>query len=133
MRSRVLATIVLAAPLIVPAVGCGPGGTAPAVVTVPVKGKVTYKGRPLAKGVVTFEPRNSGRTATGAIGPDGAFELTTLQKGDGATPGKHRVSVSGTGPTVKAELIPLKYTEVNTSKIELEVTKDKTDYPIDLN
>jgi hypothetical protein len=133
MRFRVLASIVLVAPLFISAGGCGSSGASQAAPTVPVKGKVTYKGTPLTKGVVTFEPRNSGRPATGEIGPDGTFELTTLQKGDGAVPGKHRVSVSGTGPSVKKEVVPVKYNDVNTSKIEVEVTADKSDYPIDLN
>jgi hypothetical protein len=133
MRISVLRPLAVAAPLLLLVGGCGPSGGVSAVETVPVKGKVTYKGKPLTKGVVTFEPRNSGRTATGQIGPDGDFELTTLKKGDGAAPGKHRVSVSGTGPTAKAEVIPIKYAEVNTSKLEVEVAKDKTEYPIDLN
>jgi hypothetical protein len=133
MRISIPRPLALAAPLLLLIGGCGPSGGAPALETVPVKGKVTYKGQPLARGVVTFEPRGSGRAATGEIEPDGAFELTTLKKGDGAAPGKHRVSVSGTGPSAKAELVPRKYTEVNTSKLEVEVTRDKTDYPIDLN
>ncbi len=133
IRISVSRSFVLAASLLLPCAGCGLSGGSQSVETVPVKGTVTYKGKPLSKGVVTFEPRASGRTATGEISPDGTFELTTLKQGDGAAQGKHRVSVSGTGPTAKAELVPKKYAEANTSKLEVEVTRDKTDYAIDLN
>ena len=133
MRISLPRSFAVAAPLLLLGGGCGPSDGVQSAETVPVKGKVTYQGKPLSKGVVTFEPAHHRRVATGDIGPDGTFELTTLKKGDGAAPGKHRVSVSGTGPTAKAELVPKKYTEANTSKVEVEVTKDKTDYPIDLN
>jgi hypothetical protein len=133
MRIGAARSFALAAPILLMCGGCGPSSAIQSAETVPVKGKVTYKGQPLARGVITFEPRNSGRQASGQIGPDGTFELTTLSKGDGAAVGKHRISVSETGASPKAELVPKKYTEVNTSKIEVEVTKDKTDYPIDLN
>ena len=133
MRTSFPRSLALAAPWLLLLGGCGVSGGSPSVETVPVTGKVTYKGKPLAKGVVTFEPRTIGRTARGEIGPDGTFEMTTLKQGDGAALGKHRVSVSGTGPTAKTELVLRKYAEANTSKLEVEVTKDKNDYPIDLN
>ncbi len=133
MRTSVPRSFVLTVPLLLASGGCDPSDGIQSAETVPVKGTVTYKGKPLSKGVVTFEPRSTGRTATGEISPDGTYEMTTLKKGDGAALGKHRVSVSGTGPTAKTELVPKKYAEATTSKVEVEVTKDKTDYPIDLN
>ena len=75
--------------------------------TVPVKGKVTYKGKPLTEGEIVFEPDNSGREAHGSIQPDGSFELTTFKTGDGAVPGTHRVAVtSGNQQASRSRQVP---------------------------
>jgi hypothetical protein len=66
--------------------------------TAPVVGKVTMNGKPVSSGTIMFCPEK-GRAATGQIGPDGTYSLTTFKPGDGALLGKHRVtieSVSGT-------------------------------------
>src|SRR5262249_3000951 len=62
----------------------------------PVSGKVTKKGgQPLTHGDITFTPSEggSGQIATGQIGPDGSYTLTTFNTGDGAVLGKHKVTV----------------------------------------
>ena len=61
---------------------------------IPVKGKVTYKGQPVTKGVVQFEPDGYGRPARGQLQSDGTFELTTFKPGDGVVAGEHRISIS---------------------------------------
>src|SRR5579884_1223222 len=63
-----------------------------------VSGKVTYNGQPVPKGVVSFVPRSgpgaaTGQGATGEIGSDGSYTLTTFDKGDGAVLGEHTVLV----------------------------------------
>ena len=110
--------------------GCGSDAGAYVGSTVPVKGKVTYKGKPLTQGEIVFEPDSGGREAHGAIGPDGGFELTTFNKGDGAVPGTHRVAVSGTS---KKDGVPLKYKNVSSSKVEVEVAEGKGEYAVNLN
>jgi len=60
-----------------------------------VSGKVTYKGKAVPTGTIMFHP-DSGPTAVGAIGPDGAYTLTTIKKGDGAVVGSHRVTIQAT-------------------------------------
>jgi hypothetical protein len=95
--------------------------------TIPVKGTVTYKGKPLKRGVVRFEP-DAGREAEGTIGPDGTFTLTTFQPGDGAIPGAHRVAVF----TPKKKEIPPRYSNFALSGIEVEVQQDRTEYAINL-
>jgi len=64
---------------------------------VPIRGEVIYKGKPLTvgEGTVVYMPVESGdmRKATGAIKPDGSFELTTLIPGDGAMKGKYTILV----------------------------------------
>jgi major membrane immunogen (membrane-anchored lipoprotein) len=61
-----------------------------------VKGKVTYKGAPVAHGTVNFLPTDppppEGRAATGEI-TDGYYSLTTVGDFDGALPGKYMVAI----------------------------------------
>jgi hypothetical protein len=77
--------------------GCG-GGTA----IVPVSGRVTLGGQPLAGAVVTFQPvRDAGGATlhiTGSVGKtnsDGRFELRLIEPNKaGAAVGQHRVTIS---------------------------------------
>ena len=75
--------------------GCGGGAERPKVV--PVSGKVTQKGKTLTAGEVTFTPiasaDSSAHIATGQIGSDGTYRLTTFNTGDGAVLGPHKVTV----------------------------------------
>src|SRR5437868_6272231 len=64
----------------------------------PVKGTAFFDGKPAAGAVITFHPRPAGPGDPGAlphatVGPEGAFEITTFVKGDGAPPGRYRVTV----------------------------------------
>jgi len=66
--------------------------------TTPVQGTVTCNGTPLTGGTIVFSPivtksANPGQPAASAIGPDGTFNLTTYQDGDGAIVGTHSVSI----------------------------------------
>ncbi len=93
MRTVVALSISLAALLRQPGAGCG----APPDVNsqlIPVKGKVTYKGKALTSGSVTFEPE-AGRAAHAEIKPDGTYEISTFKAGDGAVLGTHKVSIVG--------------------------------------
>lgn len=80
---------------------------------VPVSGRVTIDGQPLASAVVTFQPiRDSSSeppTATGSVGQtdkDGRFVLRLVDPDQmGALVGEHTVSISSaTGPTAEGEL-----------------------------
>jgi hypothetical protein len=75
--------------------GCG---EQPDLPPAPVRGKVLFRGVPLPGGVIVFTPdedfRGRGPQATGLIGSDGRFTLTTA-KVTGAVPGKYRVTVAG--------------------------------------
>lgn len=75
--------------------GCGSRQASPLIAaTVPVKGKVTYKGKPLTRGEIMFHPVSGTMFAHGTINGDGSFRLTTFTPGDGAAVGSHRVSLS---------------------------------------
>ena len=58
-----------------------------------VHGTVTYKGEKLAKGQIAFVPEaQGGQAASGPI-ENGYYSLSTLTPGDGALPGKYKVTV----------------------------------------
>lgn len=108
--------------------GCGSGDRPYVAPTLPVKGKVTYNGKPLTRGNINFQPVDIGREANGSIQPDGTFVLTTFKDGDGAVPGVHRVAVTDTGRVA----LPSRYRSASSSKFEVEVTEGKSEYAIDL-
>ena len=61
-----------------------------------VSGNVTYNGQPVTSGSVIFTPSkgdSGGHVATGPIGSDGSYSLTTFDTGDGAVIGQHVVTV----------------------------------------
>lgn len=67
--------------------GCGSDGL------VPVSGVVTLDGTPVSSGRVEFYPEE-GRPASGAIGSDGRYTLSTNDNGHGVKPGKYTVTVT---------------------------------------
>ncbi len=69
--------------------GCRPGYQ---LETGKVTGQVTVDGQPVSKGFVIFVPP-TGRRASGPIGPEGRFSLTTYRIDDGAIVGPHSVGI----------------------------------------
>jgi len=123
-----------------------------------VTGTVTYNGNPLEKGTINFQATTpEGRSAGGDI-QKGAYRLTTQTSGDGALPGKYRVSIvakdvdmsnveatskkrGGAMPSKKdlgkafqtsKRLIPAKYETPGTSGLEAEVKEQSNtiDFPL---
>ena len=100
-----------------------------------VGGIVTLDGQPLTKGQVQFLPDSSkgtkGRMAVGLIGSDGRFKLTAFKPGDGALVGFHKVLIiceeempafdPKSPPPPPKSLIPVRYTDANTSGFTAEV------------
>lgn len=74
--------------------GCGPRDHRQ-----PISGTVSWKGKPLAKGVITFYPTGPGSTV-GCDIVDGKFSIDLLK---GATPGAYRVHVIAFRPTGKTQ------------------------------
>jgi hypothetical protein len=70
-----------------------------------VSGTVKYKGQPVPKGTVVFEPTNppipQGRHANGTI-ENGSYTLTTSSPNDGALPGEYRVIIMSSDLDVAA-------------------------------
>ena len=118
--------------------GCGPGNT---LGTMPVSGKVTYKGQSVEGATVSFIPDGDGRPATAITKAGGAYQLTTLDS-VGALPGQYAVLVRKTEmpinsqesvsmeealklnnrpPPAPKELLPAKYGDAAKSPLKFEV------------
>src|SRR5438874_2585869 len=84
------------------AAGCG--GSDTPFTTYPVKGRILLaNGKPLTKGRVTFVAVDGLRPpASGEIGLDGSFSLTTRADGDGATPGEYKIRIEPASGPVRA-------------------------------
>jgi hypothetical protein len=113
-------------------VGCAAG-------PVPVEGKVTMNGKPLAGCTVVFIPEGGGPEAGSQTDEEGNFRLTGT-KAEGITPGVYRVTVSkkewppGTPPPdptkmsfasvlSKRETIPLKFTVQDKTPLRVTVPR----------
>ena len=127
--SRARAMIVLAT-IVLTTAGCGGKNDLPLA---PVEGSVTYQGKPLNHGRVVFSPLDgtSGPQAVGEIGPDGSFQMRTVDH-DGAPVGRHRVTVHCRRPPTDQErkdlvvtelLIPARYARHAETPLVFEVTK----------
>lgn len=112
-------------------VGCGSSSG-----LVSVKGKITYNGKPVSSGTVSFVSDDSA-TAYGNLTADGSYELMTEKPGDGAKPGKYKVIVvamqdqAGLLPEQRSPLpaptVPMKYTSLATTDLTAQVeNKDNT-------
>ncbi|MBA3483719.1 MAG: hypothetical protein H0T51_18070, partial [Pirellulales bacterium] len=117
--------------------------------TVPIKGEVTYNGKPLADGTVVYLPAegSGGRQATGPIQSDGTFSLTTQSAADGAMKGSYQIAVYAYKPhpgepktreereamqkqggIQRGHIIPEKYTDPATSGLSDTVNDDHTGF-----
>lgn len=84
--------------------GCGSSSAPPSLdggslPTVPAQGMITRGGKPITEGIITLVPVLDGGStnqASGEIGPDGRFTLSSGGDNDGAVPGKYRVKVEST-------------------------------------
>jgi hypothetical protein len=148
MRTGIVAVVGLS----VLFVGCA-GGVGDRPKVAPVSGKVTQKGKPLTGGDVMFTPSGgpegaSGHIATGQIGTDGSYTLTTFNTGDGAVLGKHKVTVvaretadlrkmnelkgGAIAYKLPKSLVPPKYTKVDTTPLTYTVDDGRNTINIEL-
>lgn len=105
--------------VLIVAAGCGPRA-----VVVPVSGRVEVDGKPLTTGGIMVVP-DEGRAASGSIGSDGRFTLSTFKEGDGVVKGRHKVEIFAvTFPTKTSKqwLVPKHTRTASTSKVWLDVT-----------
>ena len=91
MPSRAARLVASAVLLACGVAGCGDDGFGRRY---PVSGSVTFDGEPLPEGSITFTPEDpAGRVASGMI-IDGSYRLTTVDREDGALPGRYKVSIT---------------------------------------
>ena len=121
--------------------GCGGVAGVPDVTTYKVEGRVLLPGgQPLTNARVTFVPKaTDGKAlpASGEVGEDGKFVLTTKEPGDGAAAGDYYVRVAATtAPEVTAKgkakgklPFPLKYGDVESSGLEATVKPEPNVLP----
>ncbi len=97
-----------------------------------VEGLVMFKGEPLPEGEVHFHPEDSqSNPGSGMIEKDGTFQLSTYERHDGATVGKHKVTIviqphlDGSIPDPPIQ-IPRKYGNLDATPLSVEVEGGKT-------
>ena len=151
MSLRTTLSVLAGVSLLVSPLGCSRDPNMPTLGR--VHGKVTYKGKPVESGTVTFNPvpgkgGETGQNATGQIEPDGSYVMTTFNTGDGAILGQHVVAVvvrakgSENQGKPKADstidysmpklMTPSKYASVETSPLVCTVKEGDNTFDIDL-
>lgn len=124
----------------------------------PVHGRVTYNGQGVPRATVIFQPVEDSSEGAKKLRPfgdtddQGKFDMKTYVRGDGAPPGKYRVSIIGIGsfstggagkdkPGGEAENAPpvtnmnipsalaKKYGDANTSGIDVTVREGENNLP----
>jgi hypothetical protein len=125
-------TRALIAMALVPCWGCGASGSGASAPLVSVKGKVTYKGRPLTSGVVRFQRDGYGRAATGRLQSDGSYTLGTNKEGDGVIAGEHQVTIGGFDKPLANDRTLKKYGIARSSELKAEVDAEHTEFNFDL-
>ncbi len=91
-----------------------------------VSGSVSFDGKPLTSGDVTFAPVGEGQIAYGKIDSAGNYVLRTGNE-DGAKPGEYVVTVVATGTPPSNDqppplLTPAKYSDKSTSDLKKTIT-----------
>jgi hypothetical protein len=135
MRGRLIVLSCVALPLL----GCGGNKL------VPVSGKVTLNGKPLAGATVTFQPYNKGKreagpASAGETNAQGEFTLKLSGKNaNGAVVGEHKVSISALqgpppssaddNPKPRVDLVPERYNTQTELKFQVPAGgTDKADF-----
>lgn len=129
----------LAAVLILSLSGCG----GPGYDIAPVEGRITCEGEPVAGGSITFRPiavegaKDGGlsKPASGEVGEDGAFTMTTIDDGDGAAVGRHEVRftphmVGATSYEDKPEPSPYLGMVPEPNEIEIKPGKNELEFKL---
>ena len=136
------ATLFLVGLVVLTLPGCGPGSGGLAV----VKGKISYKGKPLPYGTVNFLPSDGNKPmASGEIQSDGSYELKTFvsnKPSNGAVVGQHKVVIVAIQdqatllPEQRSPLsepiVPAKYTSPATSDLSANVEDKENKIDFDL-
>jgi len=132
-------TLLLIVGFLVVCGGCGSSSGRRAV-----KGTVTYQGKPLENGTITFQTTTTPPVmAGGSVIQDGKYDISAEK---GLEPGTYRVLISAAGPPAKqtpaeraagasphaSELIPARYNTETTLTAEIKAgASDPVDFKLD--
>jgi hypothetical protein len=98
----------------------GPTGT--------VEGVVSFKGKPLAKAVITFHPDKGKKKFAGKTDDDGQYTVKDVPVGKGQI----TIEVKAEKGKAPRMVIPTKYAHPKTSALTYEVKKGKQTFGIEL-
>ena len=107
----------------------------------PVRGQVSYKGKPIAEATVVLH--RIGGDVEGNQKPiaytaaDGTFVISTTKRGDGAPPGQYAITVELRAPQTIGEevvrngahLLPVKYSRPESSGLKCTVEQRENEIP----
>jgi hypothetical protein len=104
--------------------------------TATVSGRVTYQGKPLTSGSVTFCAAE-GRVEHGLLRTDGSYAIERVPVGPARVAVASHTSVpvglrGSSAPAEKPVALPARYRDPDQSGIEFTVEKGRTDYDIEL-
>jgi hypothetical protein len=119
---------------------CGPSGPEMASVS----GNVTYKGKPVMKGTVSFVSTSANRrNAVGQLDPNGNYTLQTESPGDGAELGDYEVTIYAHDeqildykpkePQKIERRVPEKYENPKTSELKRTVKSGSNRFNLELS
>jgi hypothetical protein len=117
--------------------GCGGPSRTPVYKTA---GKVTFQNQPIDGAFLVLHPKNSIGTELprpiAHVKPDGTFEPTTFESGDGAPVGEyivtvewHRLVQAGGGWVPGPNLLPPKYASPATSDVVVQIAEGQNQLP----
>ena len=115
-------------------VGCGKRTLS----TIPVEGKVTWKGQPLSSGDIAFHPTQLAeggvnRIGIGRLDAEGKFKISTVTHGDGVQPGDYAVVIISRGGATRridpiegseTSNIPVVYASITTTPLKATIAAD---------
>jgi hypothetical protein len=134
-RSSKIAGMALAFTIAMLAAACGPSGP----VKVTVKGNVTYKGKKMTSGIVTFNSDNGSYSAA-SIMEDGTYIMTDVLPGEIGVGVMESPQGSGSSsgdgpskPSMPAANLPQKFRDPSTSGLKFTVKVDTKELDIKMD
>ena len=131
-----LAGLAAAALLAASTAGCGTAEPEH-VAVFPTTGKITFRGQPTVGATVLLHPKAPQEKVPApraSVAPDGSFELSTFNTGDGAPEGDYVLTVKWYKPVKNGSdfvsgpnVIPAKYTQAESSDIVVHVAAGEND------
>jgi hypothetical protein len=109
------------------------GCSKPGPQLIEVRGKVTYQGKPVTQGSISFSPKSSAigglRPAQGGIKSDGSFEMQSLPGKKGVQPGEYLVAINSyTGSFIEGDvvyIVPKRFSEASSSGLTVTLPKEE--------